>query len=110
MWPVPTCAQFLDFGDVATHGWADQLVTFANTNTLLPVAFEVCKDQAPYFHIQPSHGLIHAGQEQQVRVRAWADERAGVTVRACVRVCHGPRLRGCVCVHAHTCGHVGTPA
>jgi len=59
---------FLDFGDVPTYGWADQLVTFSNTNPLLPVVFDARK-ASPYFDIQPNHGLIHGGKEQQVLVR-----------------------------------------
>lgn len=58
-------AQFLDFGDVETYEWADQLVTFSNANTLLPVVFQAPKS-SPYFDIQPDTGLIHGGHEQQV--------------------------------------------
>lgn len=61
-----TQAQFLEFGDVATYAWADQLVTLSNANTLLPIVFNAAKT-SPYFDIQPSSGLIHAGQQQQVR-------------------------------------------
>ncbi|KAF5834411.1 flagellar associated protein [Dunaliella salina] len=61
----PMC---LDFGDVPTYGWADQLVTFSNINPLLPVVFDARK-ASPYFDIQPNQGLIHGGKEQQVLVR-----------------------------------------
>ena len=59
-------AQALEFGDVPSHAWADQIVTLHNTSSMLPVTFEV-QGAPSYFKVQPSAGEVLAMQTFQVR-------------------------------------------
>ena len=58
----------LDFSDVKTNEYADQLILAINTNPLLQVIFQADK-KTPYFTLEPSSGTILGGQDQQLVVR-----------------------------------------
>ncbi|KAG2493472.1 hypothetical protein HYH03_008289 [Edaphochlamys debaryana] len=58
----------LQFGDVPTHGWADQLLTLSNTNTVMTARFQMVK-ATPYFSVEPASGSVLPGGSVQVLVR-----------------------------------------
>ncbi|GAX74871.1 hypothetical protein CEUSTIGMA_g2317.t1 [Chlamydomonas eustigma] len=58
----------LEFGDVLSNAYADQLVMAVNTNSLLGLKFKVEKP-SPYFDVQPSSGTILGEQDKQLVVR-----------------------------------------
>ncbi|GFR48568.1 hypothetical protein Agub_g10470, partial [Astrephomene gubernaculifera] len=61
-------ASSLAFGDVATHAWADRLLTISNTNSSMGAKFQTAKS-LPYFSVDPPSGSVLPGGSVQVLVR-----------------------------------------
>lgn len=58
----------LDFSDIKTNDYADQLILAVNTNPLLHVTYQADR-KTPYFTLEPSSGTILGGQDMQLLVR-----------------------------------------